>query len=153
MSEAVLRIDGGARGNPGPAGAGFVLETSSGEEICVGGRFLGETTNNVAEYQALLLGLEVALARGIDRVVVYSDSELLVKQMNGVYKVKHPNMRPLFARACGLVDRFVSVRVAHVRREQNKRADELANQAMDARRAVGDVGEACEDASGQATLF
>jgi ribonuclease HI len=88
VRQGVLRSDGGARGNPGPAGAGFVIE-EGGEIVCRGGRFLGECTNNVAEYEALLWGLENALGLGIDSIVVYADSELLVKQLNGQYRVKN----------------------------------------------------------------
>jgi ribonuclease HI len=152
MTDAVLRTDGGSRGNPGPAGAGFVLETPGGAEICAGGRFLGETTNNVAEYEALVWGLEVARSRGIERLAVYCDSELVVRQMTGVYKVKHENMKPLFARASELARGFASVRFEHVLREQNKRADELANQAMDARETVGNADEPCAPIT-QDTLF
>lgn len=136
---AVLRTDGGARGNPGPAGAGFVLETPSGEPIVGGGRFLGVVTNNVAEYEALLWGLEVAADRGVKDLTVYADSELLVRQLNGVYKVKHPNMKPLYARAVGLMKRFGHVDVRHVRREDNVVADAYANAAMDTRDLVGDA--------------
>lgn len=136
---AVLRTDGGARGNPGPAGAGFVLETPSGDRIVGGGRFLGEVTNNVAEYEALLWGLDVAACRGIRELTVFADSELLVRQINGVYRVKHPNMKPLYARAVELIKKFDKVDVRHVRRCENVAADEYANAAMDARDMVGDA--------------
>lgn len=147
----VLRTDGGARGNPGPAGAGFVLSDAEGTRICGGGRFLGETTNNIAEYEALLWGLQCARSRGCETLTVYSDSELVVKQLNGVYRVKHPNMKPLYARACALLGQFRDVRVVHVRREENAEADALANQAMDARTTVGDADGPAVD--GQTTLF
>ena len=88
MTRAVLRTDGGARGNPGPAGAGFVVEVD-GAVVCSGGRFLGEATNNVAEYEALIWGLENVRALGHSDVAVFADSELLVKQLNGAYKVKN----------------------------------------------------------------
>lgn len=153
MAEWVLRTDGGARGNPGPAGIGFVLEDEAGAEVCAAGRYLGETTNNVAEYEALLLGLESALAHGVRRLRVCSDSELVVRQVNGVYKVKHPNIQPLHRRVCALVSQFESVLVGHVRREENKRADELANQAMDARTDVGDPVGPCEGGIQQQSLF
>lgn len=149
--KAVLRTDGGARGNPGPAGAGFVLETPEGEYLVGGGRFLGETTNNVAEYEALLWGLETAAERGVTDLVVYADSELLVRQMNGVYRVKHPNMKPLFARAKELAARFAAVEVRHVRREHNTVADAYANEAMDLRDCVGDAPP--PGTCGQTTLF
>lgn len=149
---AVLRTDGGARGNPGPAGAGFVLDTPEGERIAGGGCFLGETTNNIAEYRALLWGLEVALAQGVTELTVYSDSELLVRQMNGVYKVKHANLKPLFVQALGLVRRFQKIDVRHVRREENREADALANAAMDARGVVGDAAVPGSDPD-QGSLF
>lgn len=150
--KAVLRTDGGARGNPGPAGAGFVLEDDAGTCIASGGRFLGTTTNNVAEYEALLLGLGVARDKGVTHLVVFSDSELLVRQMNGVYRVKHPNMKPLFERAQALAKSFVSLEVRHVPRAMNAAADELANRAMDEQCDVGSVGE-CEPGPTQGILF
>lgn len=150
--KAVLRTDGGARGNPGPAGIGFVLETTDGVQVACGGRFIGEATNNVAEYEALIWGLQVALERDVSEVSVFSDSELLVKQMNGVYRVKHPNMIPLYSRACDLVSKFASAKISHVRREQNCAADALANEAMDLRGTVGNVGEP-PPSTGQSALF
>lgn len=155
MAQAfVLNTDGGSRGNPGPAAAAFVLATADGDVVCSGGKFLGETTNNVAEYEALLWGLRTAVSRGVQDLTVYMDSELIVKQLNGIYKVKHPNMKPLFLEAIGLLRRIPAFRVVHVRREHNKLADELANQAMDCRGIVGDAedGEA-DPGSAQGTLF
>jgi len=133
-----LRTDGGARGNPGPGGAGFVLEDSSGAVVRCGGRFLGSVTNNVAEYEALIWGMETALDQGVSRLKVCADSELVVRQMNGIYRVKNEGLKPLFARAQALVRRFGSVEIVHVRREQNVAADELANAAMDGCTTVGD---------------
>lgn len=141
MTRAVLRSDGGARGNPGPAGAGFVIEVD-GEVVCRGGRFLGTCTNNVAEYEALIWGLENVRALGHSEVTVYADSELLVKQINGAYRVKNAGLKPLFVRALGLLRAFEGYEVRHVRREDNKHADALANEAMDTRDLVGDY--ACE---------
>ncbi|NTW27936.1 MAG: ribonuclease HI family protein [Coriobacteriia bacterium] len=135
---AVLRTDGGSRGNPGPAGAGFVIERD-GEIICRGGRFLGSQTNNVAEYEAMIWGLENVAALGFDQVTVYADSELLVKQINGQYRVRNENLRPLFVRAAALLRAFRSSKVVHVRREQNVQADAMANAAMDSRGTVGDA--------------
>lgn len=132
-----MRTDGGARGNPGPAGAAFVLEDESGQIAC-GGRFLGEVTNNVAEYEALIWGLENARAANIDDILVLMDSELIVKQLLGAYKVKNAGLKPLFVRVMGLRREFASFEIRHVRREQNKLADALANEAMDARADVGD---------------
>lgn len=147
----VLRTDGGSRGNPGPAGAGFVIERD-GDILCRGGRFLGDTTNNVAEYEALIWGLENVSAMGFADVVVYADSELLVRQVNGQYRVKNEGLKPLFLRALELLRSFASYRVAHVRREQNAAADAMANEAMDSRGLVGDF--ACAPGgSSQESLF
>lgn len=147
-----MRTDGGSRGNPGPAGAGFVVQ-SGGATVCRGGRFLGVCTNNVAEYEALISGLECALALGYDDVTVYADSELLVRQMNGQYRVKNANLRPLFERARELLARFQTSRIAHVRREQNTEADALANEAMDCRGSVGDAPIPAEQERPADTLF
>ncbi len=133
-----LRTDGGARGNPGPAGAGFVLENATGEVVRSGGRFLGSTTNNVAEYEALLWGLATALEHGVRDIKVCADSELVVRQLTGVYRVKNEGLRPLYAKAKVLLARFGSVEICHVRREMNSAADALCNVAMDERRTVGD---------------
>lgn len=133
-----LRTDGGARGNPGPGGAGFVLEDAGGAVVRSGGRFLGSVTNNVAEYEALIWGLETALDQGVAHLRVCADSELVVRQMNGIYRVKNEGLKPLFARTQSLLRRFGSVEIVHVRREQNVAADELANTAMDGRTTVGD---------------
>jgi ribonuclease HI len=137
VSGAVLRTDGGSRGNPGPAGAGFVIERD-GEIICRGGRFLGSQTNNVAEYEAMIWGLENVSALGFSEVTVYADSELLVKQINGQYRVKNEGLKPLFLRALQLLRSFRTQRVVHVRREQNAEADAMANEAMDGLTTVGD---------------
>ena len=146
-----LRTDGGARGNPGPGGAGFVLEDESGAVVRRGGRYLGTVTNNQAEYEALIWGLETALDHGVARLRVCADSELVVHQMNGRYRVKNEGLKPLFARAQLLVRRFASSEIVHVRREMNVAADELANIAMDGRTRVGD-GVDPDDPS-QSSLF
>ena len=130
-ARVVARIDGGARGNPGPAGYGVVLEDSSGKVFAELSRYLGHCTNNVAEYSGLLAALEKALEMGAANLRVLSDSELLVRQMNGQYKVKSPDLRPLYEEARRLSRKFVSFRIEHVRREQNRAADKLANRAMD----------------------
>ena len=148
MTKAVLRSDGGARGNPGPAGAGFVIEVDD-EIVCSGGRYLGECTNNIAEYEAMIWGLENVAALGHSDVTVYADSELLVKQINGVYRVKNEGLKPLFVRVLALLRGFSSFKVVHVRREFNKAADALANEAMDSRMSVGDY--ACEPGGSSAT--
>jgi ribonuclease HI len=126
-----LYTDGGARGNPGPAGIGAVLLTASGAVVEELGDFIGEATNNVAEYQALLAGLELALDRGVERLDVFLDSELVVRQVNGQYKVKDAGLKPLHAQACQLLSRFHEIDVKHVRREQNAEADRLVNEAID----------------------
>ena len=143
--ECILYTDGGARGNPGPAGAGWVLLAPDGAVLSEGGVFIGTATNNVAEYEALLAGLRVAGAEKCARVEVRSDSELLVRQMTGAYKVKNAGLKPLFTSACALVATFQSVRFTHVRREQNTDADRLANEAMDACGDVGDAERAAHD--------
>jgi ribonuclease HI len=152
MSRAILRTDGGARGNPGPAGAAFVLE-QEGRRIACGGRFLGETTNNVAEYEALLWGLENARAANVDDILVLMDSELIVKQLLGAYKVKNAGLKPLFVRVMELRRQFSAFEVRHVRREENKLADALANEAMDERADVGDPLCAPGSSAGQGSLF
>jgi ribonuclease HI len=151
VKRAVLRTDGGARGNPGPAGAGFVIE-DGGAIVCSAGRFLGVATNNIAEYQALIWGLENVIALGYHEVSVFADSELLVKQVNGTYKVKNEGLKPLFIRTLALLRTFDAFEVSHVRREQNKSADGIANEAMDVRGIVGNP--ACEPGGEpQASLF
>lgn len=127
---AVVAVDGGARGNPGPAGCGVVLQVEGGEreEHAV---FIGETTNNVAEYAALLAALRRALEIGVVDLVVRSDSELLVRQLNGSYRVRAAHLQPLWRRARALMDRFGRVELVAVRREANTAADRLANQAID----------------------
>ena len=133
-----LRTDGGARGNPGPAGAGFVLEDPTGAIVRGGGAFLGVATNNVAEYRALILGLGLARSCGVRRLRVCADSELVVRQVNGTYRVRNEGLRPRFAQVRALVDGFDSFEIAHVRREHNGAADALANEAMDLKANVGD---------------
>jgi ribonuclease HI len=129
----ILHADGGSRGNPGPAGAGAWLTTPDGQEAASLNRYLGVTTNNVAEYQALIMGLEAALAQGARSLAVRLDSELLIRQMQGRYQVKAPHLKPLYARARALAVRFDSITFTHIPREQNSVADALANQAMDRR--------------------
>jgi ribonuclease HI len=124
-------IDGGARGNPGPAGYGVRIEDADGELIEELHGALGIATNNVAEYNGLLAALRWAAEHGQRDVHIRSDSELLVKQMRGEYKVKHPGLQPLFVRARLLVMELDRVTFEHVRREQNKEADRLSNVAMD----------------------
>jgi len=133
--KAVIFADGGSRGNPGPAGCGAVikLDSDKGEIIAELSKFLGNTTNNVAEYTGLIIGLEKAKEMGFKKVVVKMDSELVVKQMTGAYQVKNEGLRPLFMKACALSREFNWFEITHVRRELNKEADKLANRAMDAK--------------------
>jgi ribonuclease HI len=125
-----IHIDGAARGNPGPAAFAFVIQREGSPPIEENG-LLGVTTNNLAEYTALVRALERAAELGARRLIVHSDSELLVKQMNGAYRVKNPDIRVLYDRAKEVIERFEQVVIRHVRREQNSRADELCNQALD----------------------
>jgi len=132
----VIHIDGGARGNPGPAAAGVVIRTEDGTIVHEAGIFLGDTTNNVAEYRSLLAALETASALNAAEVEIRSDSELLVRQMTGVYRVRKSHLQELFALAQGLAGRFRKFSIQHVSRDQNKDADRLVNQAINLRRSV-----------------
>jgi ribonuclease HI len=123
-------VDGASRGNPGPAGYGVFMKTGSGDIIEISG-FLGTTTNNVAEYSGLLEALEVAHEEGADDVEIISDSELLVKQMLGLYRVKHPNLIPMHRQAKTLAHKFGHFAIRHTLRAGNKDADRLANEAVD----------------------
>ncbi len=125
----VLHTDGASLGNPGPAGAGFVLLEDDGEVVREGSIPLGVATNNVAEYKALIAGLNEAAALGARRLTVRSDSELMIKQLRGEYRVKTPHLRPLYEWAVKLARRFEQVRWEHVRRESNTVADDLAGAA------------------------
>ena len=126
-----LFTDGGSRGNPGPAGAGFVLTNLSGAVIEKGGKFIGSATNNVAEYSALIFGLEAALKLGGSQLVCYSDSELIVRQINGQYKVKDAVLKSYYLKVKNLVGKFKRVLFVSVPREKNRRADKLVNEAID----------------------
>ncbi|MBN2211873.1 MAG: ribonuclease HI family protein [Sedimentisphaerales bacterium] len=139
-----IHTDGGARGNPGPAGAGVVICDEKGRELFTGGFYLGETTNNAAEYQGLIRGLEQAATLNGDELDIAMDSELIVRQINGQYRVKNAQLKPLYERARELMDSFKAVAVRHVYREQNARADMLVNQAIDTR---ADVSGAAHDSS------
>ncbi|HNW60615.1 MAG TPA: ribonuclease HI family protein [bacterium] len=126
-----IHIDGAARGNPGPAAIGLVISDSTGLTVREEGGRLGRTTNNVAEYRALLRALEIAQELGAPSLRIRSDSELLVRQMNGLYRVKHEQLLPLYLQARELCRNFASVEFVHVPRSQNRRADQLANLALD----------------------
>lgn len=127
---ATVWIDGGARGNPGPAGCGVVIDLGDGrrEEHTL---YVGAATNNVAEYLGLIAALERAIALAVESISVHSDSELLVRQLKGVYRVKAPHLVPLWRRARHLSEQFRTFSIGHVRREANRDADRLANVAMD----------------------
>ena len=127
----IARIDGGARGNPGTAGFGVYLEDSEGREVASLCGYLGTQTNNVAEYAALLAALQYAVDHGVSRLAVFSDSELLVRQINGQYRVKNPVLQRLHRGALDRMRRLERVTVSHVRRKENREADRLANRAMD----------------------
>ena len=126
-----LFTDGASRGNPGQAGAGIAIFDEEGNELVGTGQYLGQCTNNEAEYRALLFGLAKCGEFGRGRLKVHLDSELIVKQIRGEYRVKHPNLKPLFQEAMQKLSEFSSFSVTHVRRGKNSRADELANQAID----------------------
>jgi ribonuclease HI len=128
----VVHVDGGARGNPGPAAAGAVVSTPEGEVLGEASELLGEATNNVAEYRGLLLGLARARELGATEVDVINDSELVAKQVNGAYKVKHPAMRPLYLDAMAALRGFERWSIRSVPRAENAHADALVNAALDA---------------------
>ncbi|MFZ2147389.1 MAG: phosphoribosylglycinamide formyltransferase [Sedimentisphaerales bacterium] len=129
-NEIIAHIDGASRGNPGPAAAGFILADSAGNHLLEKAFFLGQATNNIAEYTGLVKALEAAKKIGAEQLMVYSDSELLVKQINGQYKVKSEQIRPLFQQAVDLLGDFKNWKVRHITREKNKEADRLVNQAL-----------------------
>ena len=129
---ARLSTDGGARGNPGPAAYGYVLESDDGHVLAAHGEAIGRATNNVAEYSGLVAGMEKAAELGVRELEVISDSELLVKQMRGEYKVKNEALRRLWEEANDLERRFARVRYTAVRRAHNELADRLVNEALDA---------------------
>lgn len=133
---ATIHIDGGARGNPGPAAYAVVLARPGRPAVEEAGT-IGTATNNVAEYTALVNALHLATELGLKKLDVFSDSELLVKQMAGEYRVKHPDLQPLYQEATELRKGFEAVRITHVRRELNKRADALCNEALDGKRSAG----------------
>ena len=129
--KARLATDGGARGNPGPAAFAYVLEAEDGTVLDARGEAIGVATNNVAEYSALVAGLRRAVEKGVDELEVRSDSELMVKQMRGEYRVKNRDLQALFLEASRLAGQVGAVRYEHVRREQNATADGLVNDALD----------------------
>jgi ribonuclease HI len=127
----ILYTDGASRGNPGEAGAGVVLLDGDRRQLASRAIYLGQCTNNVAEYRALLAGLELALQQGCGRLSIFLDSELIVRQISGQYKVKNAHLQPLYLQARGLLQRLQSWRIKHVPRAENAQADKLANQGID----------------------
>jgi ribonuclease HI len=134
--KVVVNVDGGARGNPGPAAAAAVAASAEGDPLGERSAYIGEATNNVAEYRALLLGLELARELGATEVEVVNDSELVARQIGGEYKVKHAGLKPLYLEAMRALREFDGWAVRSVRREQNTRADELVNEALDEARSA-----------------
>jgi ribonuclease HI len=133
VASVLLYTDGASRGNPGQAGAGIVLKAPDGSTVARGYRYLGHATNNEAEYQAVLIGLQQALKSGFHSVTIRADSELLVRQLKGEYRVKSPHLQVLHAEALSLLRQFTSWRAEHIPRAQNAEADRLANKAIDTR--------------------
>ena len=131
MGRVTVNVDGGARGNPGPAAVGVVVRNGTGEVLEERGETIGRATNNVAEYRALLLGIEMAAAHGAKELELIGDSELVVRQVEGKYKVKDATMRELHAKVKRALQPFESWSIRHVRREQNADADRLVNEALD----------------------
>ncbi|NCN07453.1 ribonuclease HI family protein [Candidatus Falkowbacteria bacterium] len=129
MTKVILHSDGGARGNPGPAGIGVVLEIGDKKKLFK--KYIGESTNNQAEYQALILGLEEAIKAKAEEVDCYLDSELVVKQLNHEYKVKNAGLASLFVKVHNLSQQFKKIKFIHVFRESNVEADKLVNEAID----------------------
>lgn len=136
-----LHFDGGSRGNPGLAGIGAVVYAADGTPLITLGRYIGRATNNVAEYRALITAMEAALKLGATKVIIRGDSELVIKQMRGEYRVKNPDLRDLYEEAQSLLSKFEQVRIEHNFREKNAMADKLANLAMDRKSEVTDVDQ------------
>lgn len=132
MGDIIIHCDGASRGNPGEAGIGYVIADREGVVLKEECDYLGQSTNNVAEYTALVRSLQDSLKLGARRVKVYSDSELMVKQIKGEYKVKSPGLAPLYRQAKELISQFEAFNIIHIPRDRNKQADELANKGIDA---------------------
>jgi ribonuclease HI len=140
MNETLtLQFDGGSRGNPGPAGIGVVVMTADGTPLVTLGRFIGRATNNVAEYRALITAMEQAKKLGAKKILIRGDSELVIKQMKGEYRVKNPDMKILHTEAQALIAQFTEAKIEHNLRHKNELADQLANLAMDRRSDVTEI--------------
>ena len=126
----IIYTDGGARGNPGPAGIGAIILDEQGNELAIVSEYLGIATNNQAEYMAVIAALEKAVSLGFDEVEIHADSELIVRQINGRYKVKNANLKPLYQKAIDLKSRLKSFTITHIPRNLNKEADRLAGEAV-----------------------
>ena len=148
----VANVDGGARGNPGPAGYGVVIEDEVGRPVAELSEYLGRQTNNYAEYSGLLSALNYTLRHGFKALKVVSDSELMVKQINGQYKVSSPSLKELHERAMKLIDQLDCFQISHVLREKNREADRLANLAMDRGIAKKAPAVAATDVGGVASV-
>ncbi len=131
IEKLIIYTDGAARGNPGPAAIGVILKDTAGKAVAEISRCLGSTTNNQAEYQAIIAGLEKAVSLGAKNVIVKSDSELVVNQINGQFKIKNTALRPLYQQVVQLTGKLVSFSISYIPREQNRQADDLANKALD----------------------
>jgi ribonuclease HI len=131
IEQVVVHVDGGSRGNPGPSAVAAVASTPDGDPLAERSAYIGETTNNVAEYRAVQLGLELARELGATSVDIVNDSQLIARQIGGQYKVKHAGLRPLFLETMRALREFDRWSVRDVRREHNKRADELVNEELD----------------------
>ncbi|MCF7958451.1 MAG: ribonuclease HI family protein [Phycisphaerae bacterium] len=133
----IIKTDGGSRGNPGPAAAGIYITDANGKKLFAGGFYLGNATNNVAEYTGLLRGMEIAGELGGTDLEILCDSELIVKQVNGQYKVKNANLRPYYEQIVSLKDRFKNVTVRHIYRSDNTEPDALVNKSLDVKKDIG----------------
>jgi ribonuclease HI len=141
-----LEFDGGSRGNPGPAGIGVVVRAQDRTPLVTLGRFIGRATNNVAEYRALITAMQEAKKLGAKKILIRGDSELIIKQMRGEYRVKHPDMKELYDEAQFLIHQFDEAKIEHNLRHKNELADKLANLAMDRRQDVTEANESPIDA-------
>jgi ribonuclease HI len=147
-----LEFDGGSRGNPGPAGIGVVVRAQDGTPLVTLGRFIGRATNNVAEYRALITAMQKALELGAKKIQIRGDSELIIKQMKGEYRVKHPDMKVLYDEAQDLIAQFDDAKIDHNLRHKNELADKLANLAMDRKADVTEANESPIDTPAPATF-
>ena len=153
MSCYSLYTDGGSRGNPGIAACGFLLTDENGNEVLSGGWYLGTNTNNHAEYCGLIWGLQNAINAGVRNLKIYADSELMVKQINGEYKVKNAHLKELHTQAKELFQSFESIKILHIYREANKVADLRVNESMDLCSPVGTYNVDFMEGTAQTTLF